>query len=84
MVKYALIFARFDQPQSTTERAALDIQGTMVRSSAKTRAAFGTATLNDQASTRGFHPGTKPVGTLAFDYAGLKCSFHGYTNPNEG
>jgi len=40
-------------------------------------AAFGTPCAQDFTSTASTHAGTKTMGTLAFDYTGLKRSFHG-------
>ena len=39
-------------------------------------AASGAPAVQDLAATFGCHTGPKAMGTGAFEYAGLKCSFH--------
>ncbi len=44
--------------------------------SAEEFAAFGAATVDNLAAVLGGHAGAETVGALAFENAGLKCSFH--------
>ena len=48
----------------------------------QTLATFGPATVEDVTPTLGGHARAKTVGTLALEYAGLKCSFHSYVPDN--
>lgn len=49
----------------------------MVSLGAETLATFGSTAVDQLAAVLGSHAGAKAVGTLALEYAGLKCSFHG-------
>lgn len=46
-------------------------------------ATFGATASQNGATVFGGHAGTEAVGTLALQYAGLKCSFHGSNLPFE-
>ena len=49
-----------------------------VLSGCQTLAAFGTTTLDDEATIFGCHTCTETVVALTLEYAGLECSFHGF------
>ena len=79
LLKHMLELSRFQQSLrffkcSRASRHAENARGG--ESGAQARATLRATGANNCSTTAGFHACTKTVSALAFQYAGLKCTFH--------
>lgn len=79
LLKHAPEIGGFEQSLrfSKSSRTSRHAVSAFVRvSGAQSRATLRAAGADDRSTTAGFHACAKTVGALAFQYAGLKCTFH--------